>query len=250
MEGVKFSYGKELILNGVGFKLEMGEILGILGPNGSGKTTLLKCINKILEPSQGRILLDSENVLKMHARSVAKIMGYVPQNAVNEFSTPTVYEVVMMGRRPHTVGWQSSDTDDRIVWESLSELGVEGLASRMFNRLSSGQTQRVLLARALAQEADILLLDEPTSNLDVRYQLEVMDTILRLTKEKGVGVCTILHDIDVAMKYCDKVIILNDGLVIAAGDTQEVLTPSNIKKVYGIDVIVDDNYGRPRVIIL
>lgn len=250
MENVRFSYGKEAILKEVGFKLEMGEILGILGPNGSGKTTLLKCINRILEPSQGEILLDSESIFRMPAKSVAKIMGYVPQNATNEFSTPTVYEVVMMGRRPHTVGWQNSDNDDRIVWESLSELGVDDLASRLFNRLSSGQTQRVLLARALAQEAGILLLDEPTSNLDVRYQLEVMDIILRLTKERGVGVCAILHDIDVAMKYCDRIVMLSGGSIVAAGDTRDVLTPENIKKVYGIDVVIDDNYGRPRIIIL
>ena len=230
MEGVKFSYGKELILNGVGFKLEMGEILGILGPNGSGKTTLLKCINKILEPSQGRILLDSENVLKMHARSIARIMGYVPQNAVNEFSTPTVYEVVMMGRRPHTVGWQSSDTDDRIVWESLSELGVEGLASRMFNRLSSGQTQRVLLARALAQEADILLLDEPTAGMPPDEVLRITALIRRVAN--GRTILMVEHNLAVVSSLSDQITVMARGSVLAEGSYEDVAREASVVEAY------------------
>jgi iron complex transport system ATP-binding protein len=199
---------------------------------------------------QGSVLLDSKDVADMRSRELAKVMGYVPQNAVNEFSTPTVYEVVMMGRRPHSVGWQSSEKDDAIVWESLKELGVEDLASRPFNRLSSGQTQRVLMARALTQEAKILLLDEPTSNLDIRYQIEVMDTVRGLAENKGVGVCAIIHDMDAAMRYCDKIIMLDKGMIVAAGRTVDVLTPKNILATYGVSVAVDTNYGRPHIIVL
>ncbi|MDR3206566.1 MAG: ABC transporter ATP-binding protein, partial [Candidatus Methanoplasma sp.] len=206
--------------------------------------------NRILSPMQGSVLLDSKDVADMRSRELAKVMGYVPQNAVNEFSTPTVYEVVMMGRRPHSVGWQSSEKDDAIVWESLKELGVEDLASRPFNRLSSGQTQRVLMARALTQEAKILLLDEPTSNLDIRYQIEVMDTVRGLAENKGVGVCAIIHDMDAAMRYCDKIIMLDKGMIVAAGRTVDVLTPKNILATYGVSVAVDTNYGRPHIIVL
>jgi iron complex transport system ATP-binding protein len=250
VDGVGFSYGSCRILSDVGFTLDRSEILGIIGPNGSGKTTLIRCINRILSPLQGEIFLGSDDITKMKPRDVAKLVGYVPQNAVNEFSTPTVYEVVMMGRRPHSVGWQSSESDDKIVWESLKELGVDDLASRPFNRLSSGQTQRVLMARALTQEANIMLLDEPTSNLDIRYQIEVMDIVRDLAKSKDVGICAILHDMDTAMRYCDKLIMLEGGIITAAGKTADVLTPDNIKRTYGVEVAIDRNYGRPHVIIL
>jgi iron complex transport system ATP-binding protein len=250
VNGIDFSYGSDPILKSVGLELKRTEVLGILGPNGSGKTTLVKCINRILTPSQGEILLNSESVLRMKIKDVARHIGYVPQNSTNEFSTPSVYEVVMMGRRPHSVGWQSSDKDDRIVWDSLKELGVEDLASRPFNRLSSGQTQRVLMARAITQEAEVLLLDEPTSNLDVKYQMEVMDVVRGLAKNRGVGVCAIIHDMDIAMRYCDKIIMLEDGRITAAGTTEEVLTPENIYDTYGVRVAIDTNYGRPHVIVL
>lgn len=250
LNGVSFSYGSTRILDSVCLELDRGEVLGIIGPNGSGKTTLMRCINRILTPSQGEILFESSDVMRMNPREIAKVMGYVPQNAVNEFSTPTVYEVVMMGRRPHSLGWQNSDRDDAIVWNSMKEMGVDGLASRMFNRLSSGQTQRVLMARALAQEASILLLDEPTSNLDVRYQLEVMDIVKKLSREKRVGVCAVMHDMNIAMRYCDKILMLDRGEVTAVGKTEEVLTPERIEMTYGVKIAIDHNYGRPQIIIL
>lgn len=250
VSGIDFSYDSAPILRSVGLDLEKGQILGIIGPNGSGKTTMIKCINRILTPSRGAILLNGEDVMKMRIRDVAKHMGYVPQNSTNEFSAPTVFEVVMMGRRPHSAGWQSSASDEEIVWNSLRELGVEDLASRPFNRISSGQTQRVLMARAICQNAEILLLDEPTSNLDIRYQIEVMDIIRGLADNKGMGVCAIIHDMDIAMKYCDKIVLLDKGRVIAAGMAEDVLTPENIDMVYGIKIAIDRNYGRPRVIVL
>ncbi len=250
INGIEFAYGSTPVLKSVGLQLDHSEILGILGPNGSGKTTLIKCINRILTPSQGSILLDSDDVLKMKQKDVAKHFGYVPQNTVNDLSSPTVYEVVMMGRRPYSMGWQYSKSDEDMVWEALEELEISDLASRPFDRLSSGQSQRVLMARALCQGADIMLLDEPTSNLDVRYQLEVMGVVERIAREKGVGVCAIIHDMDMAMRYCDKVVILSQGEIIAAGTTEEVITPENIRKAYGVEVAIDRNYGRPHVIVI
>ena len=250
VNGIVFSYGGDPILKSVSLGLNGSEILGILGPNGSGKTTLIKCINKILAPSQGSILLDSTDVTKMKQRDIAKHFGYVPQNTVNDLSSPSVFDVVMMGRRPYSMGWQYSKEDEELVWKSLEELEVADLASRPFDRLSSGQTQRVLMARAICQGADILLLDEPTSNLDVRYQLEVMNTVKRIVTERGVSACAIIHDIDMAMRFCDKAVILSGGKIIAAGDVEEVITPENIKKAYGVDIAIDRNYGRSHVIVI
>ena len=250
VNGVEFSYGSVPVLKSVSLEVNHSEILGILGPNGSGKTTLIKCINKILTPSQGSIALDGSDVMTMKQKDVAKHFGYVPQNTVSDLSCPTVFEVVMMGRRPYSMGWQYSKSDEDIVWNSLEELEVADLAPRSFDRLSSGQTQRVLMARALCQGADVLLLDEPTSNLDIRYQIEVMNTVKRIVKERGVSACAIIHDIDMAMRFCDKAVILSEGEIISAGPTEDVITPENILNAYGVEVTIDRNYGRPHVIVI
>lgn len=250
VDGVKFSYphGKE-VLKDVGFSMGSREFVGIIGPNGSGKTTLLKCINRILEPSQGSILLDGEDISKMRRNEIAKSIGYVPQGGGDELDSPTVYEVVMMGRKPHG-GWQMNSNDEEIVWKAMSDMDVKDLAIQSFGSLSSGQTQRVLMARALAQQAKIMLLDEPTSNLDLRYQMEVMGVIRKLVDERGVGACTIIHDMELTMKFCDKVVLMQNGIISAAGTTEDVITPENIKRVYGVDAVIDHHYARPHIIIL
>lgn len=249
VNGIHFSYGSAPILQDVCLSLEKSEIMGIIGPNGSGKTTLIKCINRILTPKQGEITLDGDDALKMTMSDISKKVGYVPQNSSRDVSSPMVYEVVMMGRRPHT-SWKRNDDDEDIVWAAMNDMGISNLATHPFDKLSSGQTQRVLLARALAQEAEILLLDEPTSNLDIRYQIDVMNIISQVVKEKGVGVCAIIHDIDLALKYCDKVIMLNEGKITYAGHAEDVITSENIKSTYGVDVVIDRSYGRPHVVVL
>lgn len=249
VNGIRFAYGKHPILNGLDFQMRSGEIIGIVGPNGCGKTTLLKCINKILTPLQGEVLLDGENLHSMKTSEIAKIMGYVPQTSSSDLSSPTVYEVVLMGRSPH-MAWKASPSDEEIVWNSLEELNVRDLASHPFSELSSGQTQRVLIARALAQEASILLLDEPTSNLDLKYQIDVMSMIHKLSKKKGLGIFAIIHDLNLAMKYCDTILLMEKGKVTAIGKPDEVLTKESIKKVYDVDVIIDRNYGMPYIVVL
>ena len=246
---VEFSYGTDsLVLNKVGLDLQPSEILGILGPNGSGKTTFIKWLNKILTPSQGEILLNGADVKSMKRRDVARKIGLVPQNSESDVASPFVYDVVMMGRRPHMT-WQYTDEDDKVVWEIMSEFDVAHLASRHFNELSSGQTQRVLIARAVAQDADVLLLDEPTSNLDVKYQMEVMNIIRNIVDTKGVSACAIIHDLDLAMKYCDKVVLLNNGEIVSSGTPQEALTSETIHQVYGVNAHIENIYGRYRVMI-
>jgi iron complex transport system ATP-binding protein len=245
---VHFSYGSVSVLKDISMAINESEIVGILGPNGSGKTTLMKCIDRILEPQQGRLLYNDKDLSNMSRQDVSKILGYVPQNHSNETGYPTVFEVVLMGRRPYGY-WRSNSTDNEKVWSALEEMDVADLADRKFNELSSGQTQRVLMARAIAQEAKIMLLDEPTSNLDVKYQMEVMDTVKKLSINKGIGACAIVHDLDLAMKYCDKGILLLDGQIVAAGDIESVITPESIRHVYNVEAIIDRNYNRPHVFI-
>lgn len=249
MEGVEFSYGSNAVLRNVGLELHPSEILGILGPNGSGKTTLIRCINGILTPQQGSIALDAEEVRSLPRKDVAKNIGYVPQNSSMDSGSPNVFEVVLMGRRPH-VKWEFGEKDEEIAWKAMEEMDVKEYAATEFCKLSSGQAQRALIARAIAQEAKILLLDEPTSNLDVKYQIEVMDTIHHLVHEKRIAACAIIHDLDLAMRFCDKAVLLHEGIIAAAGPTRMVLTPDNIRKVYGVEAVIDESYHRPRVLII
>lgn len=249
MENIVFNYGSVNVLNDVCLEAHPGEILGILGPNGSGKTTMLRCINGILAPKQGNVALDDEDISKMGRMELSRKVGYVPQNAANEVCTPTVYEVVLMGRRPH-VTWEYGEKDRRIAWAAMEEMDVKHLSNNRFDRLSSGQTQRVLMARAIAQEVKMLLLDEPTSNLDVRYQIEVMKAIQNQVRSKDMGACAVVHDLDLAMRFCDKVLLLLGGKVLAAGTAGEVLNPENIRTAYGVDSIIDHIHGRARVLIM
>jgi iron complex transport system ATP-binding protein len=210
---------------------------------------LLRCINGILTPKQGSIAIDGSDIEKMSRIDRSKRIGYVPQHSTGETCTPTVYEVVLMGRRPH-VAWEFGDKDREMAWQAMEEMDVKHLSSQRFDRLSSGQAQRVLMARAIAQEVSMLLLDEPTSNLDVRYQIDVMRTIRDQAKIKNVGACAVVHDLDLAMRFCDKIVLLHEGKVLAAGKKEDVLTPGNIRAAYGVDSVVDNIHGRDRILIM
>ena len=242
VKDVAFGYASVLVLKNVSIEVGTQEVLGVLGPNGAGKSTLLKCIDGILTPQTGSILLDDWDIKKMSRIELAKKIGYIPQSLSHAFSA-TVFDAVLMGRRPH-LGWRTSEKDTEKVLETLHMLHIEDLAMRDINELSGGQIQKVFIARALTQEPDVLLLDEPTSNLDIRHQLEVMHTIKSIVRKKGISAIMAIHDLNLAARYADRIIMMNSGTIFSAGDPASVLTPENIKQVYGVEAEVNKNNGK------
>jgi len=249
VENVEFSYTSVPVLTDVCLELAQSEMLGIVGPNGAGKSTLIRCIDRILKPQRGSILLDGEELQHIGTRETAKKLGYIPQSASQVFPA-TVFDTVLMGRRPH-IGWRSSEKDNEKVLDVLQMLNIEDLAMRDINETSGGQQQRVFIARALAQEPDILLLDEPTSNLDIQHQLEVMEIIKDLVVKKGISAIMAVHDLNLASRYTDRVIIMKGGRIFDAGTPPDVLTPENIRLVYGVEAeVINRNGGMPYIIPL
>lgn len=245
VKGVEFSYDSTPVLSDVKMGVESGEILGIIGPNGCGKTTLLRCVNKILKPQKGSILIEGEKIRDLGRQTIAKKIGYVPQTESQSFST-TVFEMILMGRKPY-IDWRPSSDDLEMVSELIEMLGLEGLALRDIGEVSGGQRQKVMIARALAQEPEVLLLDEPTNNLDLKYQLEVLDLVRKQVVENGISCLVAIHDLNLAARYSDKIVMLNKGEVYAAGGV-DVLTPENIEAVYGIEVTIR-KYSKKIIII-
>ena len=239
IEDVDCFYDSVRILENVRFSVKTGTFLGILGPNGSGKTTLLKSISRVLKPRKGAILLDDVNVYKMKGSEAAKHMAVVPQDSSVAFSF-TALQVVLMGRAPHLSRLQTEgEKDIAIAKKSMEYTSTWNLADRLITELSGGERQRVIIARALTQEPTILLLDEPTSHLDISNQLEIMDLLKQLCRDKKLLIVGVFHDFNLAARYCDEVILLKKGKIVAAGKTSEILTEENIKEVFGIDVIVN-----------
>jgi iron complex transport system ATP-binding protein len=246
IKDVEFSYASVPILKDVCIELRASEMLSVVGPNGAGKSTLLRCIDRILKPQRGSILLDEREIKEMSRMELAKKMGYIPQSSAQVFPA-TVFDTVLMGRRPH-IGWRSSEKDMKKVLETLQLLNIKSFAMRDINELSGGQQQKVFIARALTQEPDVLLLDEPTSNLDIKHQLEVMDIIKNIVREKGIAAIMAIHDLNLASRYADRIIMMNGGEVFDAGDAASVLTPENIKHVYDVEVEVPNHGGRPYIV--
>ena len=232
VQDISFSYGPHTVLNHISCRINSGEILCIVGPNGSGKSTLAKCMDGLLTPRSGTILLQGTKHTDLSPVERARIVGYVPQSPSPGFST-TVFETVMMGRRPHGA-WRTSREDIHKVARVIRQMDLEQEALRDINQLSGGQRQRVFIARALAQEPRALILDEPTSALDMAHQLDTMKTLRALTQAQGLSVTIILHDLNLAARYGDRILMLDKGNIHAMGKPETVFTPDNLARVYGI----------------
>lgn len=234
IEGLEFSYNGSPTLKDMNLKVNRGEFLSIIGPNGSGKTTFLKCMNRILNPDKGSICINQQELCELHRNEIAKQVGYIPQAEKGAFPI-SVFDTVLMGRKPH-INWTPSSNDLKIVSDVMEMLELDDISMKNINELSGGQRQKVIIARALAQQPEILLLDEPTSSLDLKHQLEVLD-ITREQADNDVSVIMTVHDLNLAARYSDKIIMMKDGEIFHGGGP-EILTPENIEPVYGVSVDV------------
>lgn len=243
VESVDQGYGSKEIIHDITLSAESGEVLTILGPNGSGKSTLIKTICGIREPKAGRILIDGTPINEISREEFAKLVGYVPQTS--EFiGHSTVYDAVLIGRLPY-VKWRYTRNDIRIAVESMKMMKVSHFFERQVSELSGGQKQRVTLARALTQDPRIYVFDEPTSALDLRNQLDTLKFMQSTIKERNTCMIVALHDLNLAMRYSDKVAVLKDGRLYSFGRTEDVITTKMIKDVYNVDAdIIDTPRGK------
>ena len=246
VEGLSFAYGDREVLTDLAFKLAPGELVALLGINGSGKSTLLKNLNGILKPNRGTVLVDGMSITGLSPRDLAKAVGYMPQQSNGVAAT--VFDAVLLGRKPH-IRFEVSDHDLKVVADTLRLLGLTDYALRSTEKLSGGELQKVIIARALAQEPEILLLDEPISHLDIRNQIETMSLLRRISRDMDLVVVVVLHDLSMAARFADRFIMLKSGHIHAEGDLH-VITPDTIRNVYGIEATVHTIDGVPTVIPL
>lgn len=242
-----FSYGADEILKDVSVSAGEKEFVGLIGPNGSGKSTLLKCMYRVLKPDRGCVFLDGQSVEKMSYKASAQKTAVVSQH--NDYSFDfQVFEVVMMGRSPHKKALERDNAKDyAIVKEALDTVGMTKFARRSFSTLSGGEQQRVILARALAQQTPCLILDEPTNHLDITHQLQ----LLKIVKNLNVTVIAAIHDLNIAAMFCDRLYVLKDGKIVAKGKPEKVLTPALLKEVYQVESeIVRDSTGRLHILFI
>ena len=245
-EDLGVSYGDNLVWEHINLDIEGPGLVSILGPNGVGKSTFMYTINKILEPTSGRVLLDGEDVMDLSFKDIAKKIAYVPQSSGETFAM-TVMDTVLMGRYPHS-GYAVTQQDLEIAADCLQKMHMGDYAMRNFNELSAGQHQRVMIARGLAQEPELLMLDEPTSNLDIYHQIYTMRLLRDIAHEKNMTILIICHDLNIASRFSDRVIMFRKGTIYADGPSEEVLTEKTIYDVYNVKADIVPVDGRPYVI--
>ena len=248
VEHLAVSYGKKPVLKDISLSLPKGSILGILGPNGTGKTTFLKCLTGLLSPTAGHVMVESRPLTEYTPRKLAKVIGYVPQYSPSGLGA-TVMDTVLLGRFPHVGLFRRSYTDEdkAFVFHLLKQLHLEDFAFRDIRALSGGERQRVFIARALAQEPRLLLLDEPTSSLDPYHQLFVLHLLADAVKAHGVTVIMTIHDLNLAALFCDRAVFLKDGYIFAEGAIDKVLTAENIRTIYGVATEITETDGHTHV---
>ena len=245
IKNISFSYGKKAVVKDISFDIKSGECVGILGNNGSGKSTLITCLNKILTPKKGNIFIDKHDVLKMNRLETARLISYVAQK--NEISQMTVFDSVLLGRKPY-IKWAISQEDIDICDEVIEKLGLSSFKLRYIDELSGGELQKIMLARAFAGHPKLMLLDEPTSNLDPKNQYEMLALVRNHTIERQICSAIVLHDISLALRYCDKFLFIKDGGVHKYGD-ESIVTSETIESVYGISSTIEMINGRKIVVI-
>lgn len=246
VEGLEFGYANHPVLKGINFHLPKKKILAILGVNGAGKTTLLKCLNKILSPHQGKVFIEGKELRQITRNEVARKLGYVPQRFAEE--SLTVFDAVLLGRKPY-IRWSAQDHDYKVVEKVLRIMHLQELALRPLSELSGGEAQKVVIARALAQEPRLLLLNEPVSHLDLKNQIEVMSLVHEVVKNQELSVIMAIHDLNLALRYADLFLLLKEGRVHTFAGP-EAITPQVINDVYGIKVSIQKIDGYPVVIVL
>ncbi|MCF6460924.1 ABC transporter ATP-binding protein [Clostridium sp. Cult3] len=241
IENLNFGYGTKNILKNVSFQVEEGEFISIIGPNGSGKSTLLKLLNNIYEPKSGTILIQGREIQDYKGKELARKVALVPQNTVIDYEF-SVEDVVLMGRYPYLGRFEKEGPEDySIVDEALKLTNTFYLKKRSINEISGGERQRVVVAKTLAQKPDIILLDEPTSHLDINHQIEILRLLKRLNRKHGTTIILVIHDINLANRYSDRILLLDKGQVLGIGKPSQVVNSYNIEKAYNLKVVVEKN---------
>ena len=247
VKNLGISFGGLRAVNAFDISIEKEELYGLIGPNGSGKSTLLKCIYRVLKPDEGAVWLDGNELSALLVKESAKKQAVVAQHNYYNFEF-TVREVVLMGRAPHKKALERDNAEDyRIVEAALETVGLSGFADRSFSTLSGGEQQRVILARALAQQTPCLILDEPTNHLDITHQLQMM----RIVKNLDVTVLSAVHDLNIAAMFCDRIYAIQDGQIVGEGTPEELFTPGFIREIYDVEAeVVKDSRGQMHILFL